>query len=100
MENGRPWVGHLGLNVTTEQGIRAARGVEADLLATLDLAVGDLNKIKRIVKLMVPVNSAPTFTEQDLVANGASEPLVEIPGGNGMHAVIARDEYAARLVHS
>jgi enamine deaminase RidA (YjgF/YER057c/UK114 family) len=85
-ENGKPWVGQLGLNVTTEQGIRAARGVAIDLLATLSLAVRDLNKIKRIVKLMVLVNSAPTFTEQHLVANGASELLVEVFGANGMHA--------------
>ena len=39
-ENGKPWVGQLGLNVTTEQGIKAARGVAIDLLATLNLAVG------------------------------------------------------------
>jgi enamine deaminase RidA (YjgF/YER057c/UK114 family) len=85
-ENGKPWVGQLGINVTTEQGIRAARGVAIDLLATLNLAVGDLNKIARIVKLMVLVNSAPTFTEQHLVANGASELLVEIFGDKGRHA--------------
>jgi enamine deaminase RidA (YjgF/YER057c/UK114 family) len=87
-ENGKPWVGQLDIkvNVTTEQGIRAARGVGIDLLATLHLAVRDLNKIKRIVKLMVLVNSAPTFTEQHLVANGASELLVEIFGANGRHA--------------
>ena len=85
-ENGKPWVGQLDLNVTTEQGIRAARGVAIDLLATLHLAVRDLNKINRIVKLMVLVNSAPTFTEQHLVANGASELLVEIFGANGRHA--------------
>ena len=85
-EDGKPWVGQLGLNVTTEQGIRAARAVAIDLLATLHVAVGDLNKIKRVVKLMVLVNSAPTFTEQHLVANGASELLVEILGANGRHA--------------
>ena len=85
-ENGKPWVGQLGLNITTELGIRAARTVAIDLLATLNLAVGDLNKIKRIVKLMVLVNSAPTFTEQHLVANGASELLVQIFGDNGKHA--------------
>jgi enamine deaminase RidA (YjgF/YER057c/UK114 family) len=85
-ENGKPWVGQLGLNITTELGIRAARAVAIDLLATLNLAVGDLNKIKRIVKLMVLVNSAPTFTEQHLVANGASELLVQIYGDNGRHA--------------
>jgi enamine deaminase RidA (YjgF/YER057c/UK114 family) len=43
-ENGKPWVGQLGLNVTTEQGMRAARGVAIDLLATLHLALLDLNK--------------------------------------------------------
>ena len=85
-EGGKPWVGQLGLNVTTEQGIKAARGVAIDLLATLNLAVRDLNKIKRIVKLTVLVNSPPTFTEQHLVADGASELLVEIFGANGMHA--------------
>lgn len=85
-ENGKPWVRQLGLNITTELGIRAARVVAIDLLATLNLAVGDLNKIKRIVKLMALVNSAPTFTEQHLVANGASELLAEVFGESGMHA--------------
>ena len=51
-----------------------------------NLAVGDLNKIKRIVKLMALVNSAPTFTEQHLVANGASELLAEVFGQGGTHA--------------
>jgi enamine deaminase RidA (YjgF/YER057c/UK114 family) len=55
-------------------------------MATLNLAVGDLNKIRQIVKLMVLVNSAPTFTEQHLVANGASELLAEVFGVSGMHA--------------
>ena len=53
---------------------------------TLNLAVGDLNKIKRIAKLMCLVNSAPTFTEQHLVANGASELLAQVFGENGRHA--------------
>ena len=56
------------------------------MIGTLNLAVGDLNKIKRIVKLMALVNSAPTFTEQHLVANGASELLAEVFGESGMHA--------------
>ena len=83
---GRPWVGQLGANLTTEQGKNAARGVAIDLMGTLQAAVGDLNRIKRIVKLMVLVNSTPTFTEQHLVANGASELFVEIFGDAGMHA--------------
>ena len=83
--NGKPWVGQLGANLTTEQGKNAARGVAIDLMGTLHAAVGDLNKIKRIVKLMVLVNSAPTFTEQHRVANGASELFGEVFGDIGKH---------------
>jgi len=85
-KDGKPWVGQLGLNITTELGNRAARSVAIDLMATLNLAVGDLNNIRRIVKLMCLVNSAPTFTEQHLVANGASELLAQVFGKGGVHA--------------
>jgi len=81
----KPWVVQLGGNLTTEQGKNAARGVAIDLMGTLHAAVGDLNRIKRIVKLMVLVNSTPAFTEQHLVANGASELLGEVFGNIGMH---------------
>jgi enamine deaminase RidA (YjgF/YER057c/UK114 family) len=84
--NGKAWVGQLGVNVSVVEGKEAARGVAVDLIATLDSAVGDLNQIKRIVKLMVLVNSAPTFTEQHLVANGASELFGEVFGANAAHA--------------
>jgi enamine deaminase RidA (YjgF/YER057c/UK114 family) len=84
--DGNPWVGQLGVDVTTAQGKKAARALAIDLLGTLDAALGDLNQIKRIVKLMVFVNSAPTFTEQHLVANGASELLAEVFDEKGMHA--------------
>jgi enamine deaminase RidA (YjgF/YER057c/UK114 family) len=85
-KEGKPWVGKLGENLLTSQGKEAARGIAIELLATLHAALGDLNKIKRIVKLLVLVNSAPTFTEQHLVANGASELFVEIFGEKGPHA--------------
>lgn len=85
-KDGKSWVGQLGLNVTTEEGKAAARAVAIDLLGTLHAATGDLNRIQRIVKLMVLVNSAPTFTEQHLVANGASELLGQILGDSGTHA--------------
>ena len=85
-KDGKPWVGQLGANLTTELGTIAARGIAIDLLATLNLAAGDLNRIRQIVKLMVLVNSAPTFTEQHLVANGASELLAEVFGISGKHA--------------
>ena len=81
----KPWVGRLGETLTTEQGKAAARGVAIDLLGTLHAAVGDLNQVKRIVKLMVLVNSTPAFTEQHLVANGASELFGEVFGDTGKH---------------
>jgi enamine deaminase RidA (YjgF/YER057c/UK114 family) len=64
----------------------AARAVAVDLLGTLHAAVGDLNKVQRIVKVMSLVNSASTFTEQHLVTNGCSELIGEIFGDKGAHA--------------
>lgn len=85
-KDGKPWVGQLGTSVTTDQGKEAARAVAIDLLGTLNAAVGDLNKIQRIVKLLVLVNSAATFTEQHLVANGASELFGMVFREKGPHA--------------
>ena len=82
--DGQPWVGQLGANLTTEQGKNAARAVAIDLMGTLQAAAGGLNQIKRILKLMVLLNSTPA-TEQHLVANGASEFFAEIFGEIGMH---------------
>jgi enamine deaminase RidA (YjgF/YER057c/UK114 family) len=84
--DGKPWAGKLGGGVTVEEGKQAARGIAVDLMSVLHAATGDLNKILRIVKLLVLVNSEPGFTEQHLVANGASELLVEIFGDRGPHA--------------
>jgi enamine deaminase RidA (YjgF/YER057c/UK114 family) len=83
--NGKPWVGQLGRELTTEQGKNAARAVAVDLLGTLHGALGDLEKIRRIVRLMVLVNSDPSFTEQHVVANGASELFEAILGDKGRH---------------
>jgi len=86
-KDGKPWVGQLGGALGTDDGKQAARAVAIDLLGTLHAAVGDLNKVKRIVKLMSLVNSAPTFTEQHLVTNGASELMAEVFGSEkGAHA--------------
>lgn len=86
-KDGKPWTGKLGADLTTAQGKQAAQSIAIDLLATLHAAAGDLNKIRRIVKLLVLVNSTPTYTEQHLVANGASEFLVDIFGPErGSHA--------------
>src|SRR5215204_3820501 len=59
--DGKPWIGRLGENLTTAQGYQAARAVAIDLLGTLHDAVGDLNRISRITKIMVLVNSTPEF---------------------------------------
>jgi len=85
-KEGKPWTGKLGADLTTAQGQEAARDVAIQLMGTLHAAAGDLNTITRIVKLMVLVNSTPAFTEQHLVANGASELLGEIFGERGKHS--------------
>lgn len=85
-KEGKAWVGKLGESMTTDQGKAAARAIAIDLMGTLHAALGDLERLDRIVKLLVLVNSAPTFTEQHLVANGASELLVEVFGERGPHA--------------
>lgn len=85
-KDGKVWVGQLGRDTDTATGQAAARAIAIDLMGTLHAAVGDLNKIKRIVKLMSLVNSAPDFTEQHLVTNGASELLAQVFGDKGAHA--------------
>ena len=85
-KQGKPWSGQLGADVTTEEGKEAARSIAIDLMGTLHAATGDLNRITRVVKLLVLVNSVPTYTEQHIVANGASELLKEVFGERGAHA--------------
>ncbi|ABD70223.1 Endoribonuclease L-PSP [Rhodoferax ferrireducens T118] len=85
-KDGKVWVGQFGKNISTEDGKAAARAIAIDLIGTLHAAVGDLNRIKRIVKLMSLVNSTGDFTEQHLVTNGASELFGEIFGDKGAHA--------------
>ena len=86
--DGRAWVGQLGTDMTTEVGKTAARAVAVDLLGTLQSAVGgDLERVRRVVKVLSLVNSAPTYTEHHLVSNGCSELLVELLGADvGAHA--------------
>jgi enamine deaminase RidA (YjgF/YER057c/UK114 family) len=85
-KDGKPWSGKVREQITVPEGKQAARGIAIELLATLQAALGDLEKIKRIVKLMVLVNSTPNFTEQHVVANGASDLFLEIFGDRGTHA--------------
>ncbi len=85
-KDGKPWVGQLGKDMDTAQGQAAARAIAIDLLGTLQAAIGDLEKVRRIVKVMSLVNSTSTFTEQHLVTNGCSELLGQVFGERGAHA--------------
>ncbi len=89
-QDGKPWVGQLGLTMTTDEAKPAARAVAIDLLGTLAaacLAGGKtLDDVKRIVKVMSLVNSTATYTEQHLVTNGCSELLGQVFGPVGAHA--------------
>lgn len=84
--DGKPWSGQLGGGISVEEGKQAARNVAVDLVSTLHAATGDLERVRRIVKLLVLVNSTPSFTEQHLVANGASELIAAVFGDRGAHA--------------
>ncbi len=84
--DGKPWVGQLGRDMDTATAKLAARAVAIDLMGTLHAAVGDLNQVARIVKVMSLVNSSADFTEQHLVTNGCSELLGEVFGAAGAHA--------------
>ena len=89
-QDGKPWVGQLGLTMTTEEGKAAARAVAIDLMGTLSagcLAAGKtLDDVKRIVKVLSLVNSTATYTEQHLVTNGCSELIGQVFGPAGAHA--------------
>jgi enamine deaminase RidA (YjgF/YER057c/UK114 family) len=81
------YIGKLGRDFGIEEGQKAARLTIINLLASLKAEIGELNRVTRVVKLLVLVNSDPAFGDQHLVANGASDLLVEIFGAErGMHA--------------
>lgn len=78
--------GQLGGSVSIEGGRQAARACAINLLAQVRLALGDLDKVGRVVRLGGFINSAPGFTEGPMVMNGASDLMVEVFGDNGRHA--------------
>ena len=80
-----PSTGRLGVELTTDEGAELARLAGLNVLAAAVAAVGDLERV-RVVKLTVFVASAPDFTEQHLVANGASQLIGEVLGEHGIHA--------------
>ena len=85
-KDGAAWVGQLGINMEMPEGKQAARAAAIDALGTLQAALGDLSRVQRIVKMLCLVNSSARFTEQHLVANGASELFLQVFGDKGAHA--------------
>ena len=80
------WKGKVGREYSTEEGYAAARWCAVGLLAQARAVLGDLDRIKRVVKVLGMVNCTPNFEDQPQVINGASDFLVEIFGEGGRHA--------------
>lgn len=78
--------GRLGLNLTVEEGYEAARLTGIDLLAAIKAELGDLNRVKRIVKVLGVVDAEPDFERHPEVINGFSDLMVEVFGERGQHA--------------
>lgn len=85
-QDGKPVVGRLGKDMTIDQGYQAARSVAIAHLAVLKHELGDLKKVRRIVKVLGMVNSDPAFTQQPAVVNGYSDLMVSVFGDRGKHA--------------
>lgn len=80
------YAGKLGKDLTLAQGQEAAQQVVVNLLSVLKKELGDLDKIKQVVKMLAFVNSTADYVEQPYVINGASQLLVEVFGEKGRHA--------------
>ena len=78
--------GKVGRDVSTEEGYRHARSVGLVLLAVMKESLGSLDRVRRVVKVLGMVNSAPEFSEQPSVINGCSDLFVEVFGDKGRHA--------------
>jgi len=85
-ESGSLITGKVGADLTVDQGYQAARRIAIGLLGSLKNVIGDLDKVKQIVKLLGLVNCTPDFGDQPKVINGASDLLVEVFGEKGKHA--------------
>ena len=78
-------MGKLGLNLTIDEGYKAAYETGVNIIATLKDAIGDLNKVKRFVKVLGMVNSSDDFKDQPKVMNGFSDLMVDVFGERGKH---------------
>ena len=85
-EDGKYITGKVGIDLTVEQGYEAARVTAINQLAVLKAELGELSRVKRIVKVLGMVNCAPDFGDQPEVVNGFSDLMVEVFGEKGKHA--------------
>ena len=85
LPGGETHVGKLGQDLDVAEGQKAARVCAINILANLKAALGDLEKVKRVVKLTGFVNCTPDFTEPHLVMNGCSDFIIEVLGERGKH---------------
>ena len=85
-EDGSYIIGKVGEDLTLKEGYKAARLTGINHLATLKSEIGDLKKVKKIVKVLGMVNCTPDFTDQPKVINGFSDLMVEVFGDKGKHA--------------
>jgi enamine deaminase RidA (YjgF/YER057c/UK114 family) len=84
--DGLKYLGKVGKDISVEEGKAAARLCAINLLAQLKTACGDLDRVKRCVRLGVFVNATPDFTQHPEVGNGASDLIVEVFGDSGRHS--------------
>ena len=88
-EDGSVVIGKLGKNLKTEEGYEAARLTAIALISTLKSELGELERVKRIVKVSGMVNATPDYTDHSKVINGCSDLLVDVFGEKGRHARVA-----------
>ena len=84
--DGTSLVGKVGRDLSQEEGYEAARLTGLNIISRMKGEVGDLDKVKRVVKMLGMVNSDPAFNQQPAVINGCSDLLVEVFGDKGRHA--------------
>lgn len=83
---GKQWKGKLGRDLTVEEGYACAQTVALNLLSSMKQTLGELSKVKRVIKLLGMVNAMPDFEDQPKVINGASDLFVDLWGDAGRHA--------------
>ena len=85
-DKGNTLSGKVGVDITVDEGYKRARQIGLQLLSTMRTALGSLDRVDTVLKMLVMVNAPPDFKDQPKVANGMSDLFVEVFGENGEHA--------------